>query len=82
MEYKLLGGRQNKSRDRFIDGRIVMEVQYDPEGNPVNEVDFLETTAYQIKSMPDIVTGEAVMKGGLNDGPMTWYHQEVRYQQR
>ena len=63
-----------RSRDRFTDGQIVRQYQFDPDGNLVNEVDFLETTAYQIKCMPDVVLAEAVMKGGVNDGPMKWYH--------
>ena len=63
-----------KSRDRYTDGRLVRQYQYDPEGNLINDVDFTETSAYQIKSMPDIVLADAVMKGGMHDGPITWYH--------
>ncbi|MDX9772911.1 MAG: tetratricopeptide repeat protein [Bacteroidales bacterium] len=65
-----------KSRDMLTDGRIVRELQFDPEGNLINDIDFLETTAYQTKSRPDIVIADAVMKGGFHDGPMTWYYPD------
>ena len=63
-----------KSRDKYTDGVVVRECQFGPDGNMVNEIDFLETTAYQIKSTLDIVIADAVIKGGVHDGPMTWYH--------
>jgi antitoxin component YwqK of YwqJK toxin-antitoxin module/outer membrane protein assembly factor BamD (BamD/ComL family) len=63
-----------KTRDKFTDGRLVRESQYDPEGNLINDVDFMLATKYQIKSMPDIVAAEVIMKGGAHDGPLTWYH--------
>ncbi len=65
-----------KSRDRYTDGRLVRQCQYDPDGNVINDVDFIKTNAYQIKSMPDIVLADAVMKGGMHDGPITWYHPD------
>jgi len=65
-----------KSRDMLTDGRIVRELQFDPEGNLINDIDLLETTAYQTKSRPDIVIADAVMKGGFHDGPMTWYYPD------
>lgn len=65
-----------RSRDRFTDGRLVRKCQYDPDGNIVIDVDFKETNAYQIKSMPDIVLADVVMKGGMHNGPLTWYHPD------
>lgn len=63
-----------KSRNRYNDGRLTKEYQFDPEGNMINEIDLVETTSSQVKSMPGIVICDAVIKGGLHDGPLTWYH--------
>jgi len=63
-----------KSRDRFTDGNRVSQQQYDPEGTIINNVNFIETDKYQIKSRNDIILADCSIKGGVYNGPLTWYH--------
>lgn len=63
-----------RMRTKYLDGAIVQHQCYDPNGEIISDINFVETTHYEMKSAKDFVAAESKIIGGKYNGTFTWYH--------